>query len=56
MDYPMHIAGQPVTSADPRPVQLHYDGSEVGTIYQATKEQVDAAVAAAPNHARDDAR
>src|SRR6202165_4573443 len=47
MDYPMHIAGQPVTSADPRPVQLPYDGSEVGTIYQATKEQVDAAVAAA---------
>src|SRR5258708_36465802 len=47
MDYPMHIAGQPVTSAEPRPVQLPYDGSEVGTIYEATKEQVDAAVAAA---------
>ena len=43
----MHIAGQPVTSAEPRPVQLPYDGSEVGTIYQASKEQVDAAVAAA---------
>jgi hypothetical protein len=50
----MHIAGQPVKSDEPRPVQLPYDGSEVGTIYQATKEQVD--VAAAPNHARDDAR
>ena len=43
----MYIAGQPVRSADPRPVQLPYDGSEVGTIYQATKEQVEAAVAAA---------
>jgi acyl-CoA reductase-like NAD-dependent aldehyde dehydrogenase len=43
----MHIAGQPVKSDEPRPVQLPYDGSEVGTIYQATKEQVDAAVAAA---------
>ena len=43
----MHIGGQPVKSAEPRPVQLPYDGSEVGTIYQATKEQVDAAVAAA---------
>jgi acyl-CoA reductase-like NAD-dependent aldehyde dehydrogenase len=47
MDYPMHIGGHPVTSAEPRPVQLPYDGSEVGTIYQATKEQVEAAVAAA---------
>ena len=43
----MHIAGQPVKSAEPRPVQLPYDGSEVGTIYQATKEQVDAAISAA---------
>jgi acyl-CoA reductase-like NAD-dependent aldehyde dehydrogenase len=47
MEYPMHIAGQPVKSAEPRPVQLPYDGSEVGTIYQATKEQVDAAISAA---------
>src|SRR5260370_30688592 len=47
MDYQMHIAGHPVTSAEPLPFQLPYDGSEVGTIYQATKEQVDAAVAAA---------
>ena len=43
----MHIGGKPVTSAEPRPVRLPYDGSEVGTIYQATKEQVDAAIAAA---------
>jgi acyl-CoA reductase-like NAD-dependent aldehyde dehydrogenase len=47
MEYPMYIGGQPVRSADARPVQLPYDGSEVGTIYQATKEQVEAAVAAA---------
>jgi acyl-CoA reductase-like NAD-dependent aldehyde dehydrogenase len=43
----MHIGGQPVKSAEARPVRLPYDGSEVGTIYQATKEQVDAAIAAA---------
>src|SRR5438128_3717432 len=47
MEYPMHIGGKPVTSAEPRPVRLPYDGSEVGTIYQATKEQVDAAIEAA---------
>src|SRR5579872_3710683 len=47
MEYPMHIGGQPVKSGEARPVQLPYDGSEVGTIYQATKEQVDAAIAAA---------
>ena len=43
----MYIGGKPVISAEPRPVQLPYDGSTVGTIYQATKEQVDAAVTAA---------
>ena len=43
----MHIGGQPVKSAEARPVQLPYDGSEVGTIYEATEEQVDAAIAAA---------
>ena len=47
MEYPMHIAGQPVRNDDPRPVKLPYDGSEVGIIFQATKEQVDAAIAAA---------
>jgi acyl-CoA reductase-like NAD-dependent aldehyde dehydrogenase len=47
MEYPMVIGGRPVKSADARPVQLPYDGSEVGVIYQATKEQVDAAIAAA---------
>ena len=43
----MHIGGCDVKSADARPVRLPYDGSEVGVIYQATKEQVDAAIAAA---------
>src|SRR5216684_7122176 len=47
MDSPMFIGGRPVKTAEPRSVRLPYDGSEVGTIYQATREQVDAAVAAA---------
>jgi acyl-CoA reductase-like NAD-dependent aldehyde dehydrogenase len=47
MEYPMLIAGQAVKNENARPVQLPYDGSEVGIIYQATKEQVDAAIAAA---------
>ncbi|MBI1792087.1 MAG: aldehyde dehydrogenase family protein [Acidobacteria bacterium] len=47
MEYPMFIGGRPVTTAEPRPVELPFDGSEVGTVYQATKEQVDAAIAAA---------
>src|SRR5277367_4948745 len=47
MEYPMYIAGQAVRNDDPRPVKLPYDGSEVGVIFQATKEQVDAAISAA---------
>ena len=47
MDYPMQIGGRAVTNDAPRPVELPYDGSVVGTIFQATKEQVDAAIAAA---------
>src|SRR3989442_5127076 len=47
MEYPMYMGGKEFRTADPRPVQLPYDGSEVGTIYLADKEQVDAAVAAA---------
>lgn len=43
----MRIGGRAVTSAAPRPVRLPYDGSEVGTIYEATREQVEAAIAAA---------
>src|ERR1043165_9429164 len=47
MEYPMQIGGEAVTSNAPRPVELPFDGSEVGIIFQATKEQVDAAIAAA---------
>src|SRR5512143_1056289 len=47
MDFPMHIAGSAVKTANARPVELPYDGSVVGTIYQATPEQVDAAIGAA---------
>ena len=47
MEYPMQIGGAAVTTGEPRPVELPYDGSVVGTIFQATKEQVDAAIAAA---------
>ncbi len=47
MECPMVIGGQPVKSSEPRAVVLPFDGSEVATIYQATKEQVDAAIAAA---------
>jgi acyl-CoA reductase-like NAD-dependent aldehyde dehydrogenase len=47
MDYPMLIAGEAVKTHDARSVELPYDGSVVGTIYEAAKEQVDAAVSAA---------
>jgi acyl-CoA reductase-like NAD-dependent aldehyde dehydrogenase len=47
MDYPMRIGGEPVKTAQPLDVRLPYDGATVGTIYQATREEVDAAVAAA---------
>jgi acyl-CoA reductase-like NAD-dependent aldehyde dehydrogenase len=47
----MHIGGANVTTCEPRAVELPYDGSVVGTIYQAAKEQVDAAVAAAASAA-----
>jgi acyl-CoA reductase-like NAD-dependent aldehyde dehydrogenase len=47
MDYPMRIAGEAVTSSHRQDVALPYDGTPVGTIFQATSEQVNAAVAAA---------
>src|SRR5215470_691932 len=47
MEYPMHIGGQVVRTAHAQEVQLPYDGSPVGVIYQAEKSQVDEAVAAA---------
>jgi len=47
MDLPMRIAGQPVRSATPIAVELPYDGSQVATVYRATKEDVNRAVQAA---------
>lgn len=43
----MRIGGEPVRSSHPQDVQLPYDGSTVGTIFQADKEIVDAGVASA---------
>lgn len=43
----MRIAGEAVTSPWPQVVRLPYDGSAVGTIFQADPAQVDAAVASA---------
>ncbi len=52
MDYPMRIGGQPVTTPDRQVVELPYDGAEVGCVFRAAREQVEAAVdsarAAAP--------
>lgn len=45
--YPMHIAGEPVRSDRTSTVELPFDGSAVGTIFEATPAQVDAAVHAA---------
>ncbi|HVW85901.1 MAG TPA: aldehyde dehydrogenase family protein [Bryobacteraceae bacterium] len=46
-DYPMWIAGEPVRTADAQPVRVPFDGSVAGTIYQAGREQVNAAIEAA---------
>lgn len=43
----MYIGGEPVRTPDSIAVRLPYDGSEVGTIFAATAENVDAAVEAA---------
>jgi acyl-CoA reductase-like NAD-dependent aldehyde dehydrogenase len=47
MEYPMRIGGADVTTPNPRTVELPYDGSPVGTIFEAAREQVEAAVEAA---------
>ena len=43
----MRIGGEAVKTASPQPVLLPYDGSEVGTVFRAAAEQVEAAVTAA---------
>src|SRR5262245_4155669 len=47
MEYPMRIGGEAVRSEQPWVVHLPYDGSAVGTVFQADKQQVDAAIASA---------
>jgi len=47
MEYPMRIAGEAVKSSHSRTVQLPYDGSAVGTIFEADPAQVVVAVASA---------
>jgi acyl-CoA reductase-like NAD-dependent aldehyde dehydrogenase len=47
MEYPMHIGGRAVVTDRPLKVRLPYDGSEVATVYEAGREHVEAAVAAA---------
>jgi acyl-CoA reductase-like NAD-dependent aldehyde dehydrogenase len=47
MEYPMHIGGRSVVTDRPLKVELPYDGSEFATVYEAGKEQVETAVAAA---------
>lgn len=46
-EYPMFIAGSPVRTGEKRELRIPYDGSVVGTIYQAGPEQVNAAIEAA---------
>jgi len=43
----MRIAGRPVTTAARQPIQLPYDGTPVATVFRASREQVEDAVAAA---------
>ena len=43
----MHIGGSLVKTSHRQPVELPFDGSIVGTVYQAGQEQVEQAVAAA---------
>lgn len=43
----MRIGGEPVTAAATREIAIPYDGTPVATVYEASKEHVEAAVAAA---------
>ncbi|MBI4904287.1 MAG: aldehyde dehydrogenase family protein [Acidobacteria bacterium] len=52
MEYPMRIGGEAVKSSQPQDVHLPFDGTTVGTIYQAESAQVEAAIAAAKAAAR----
>jgi acyl-CoA reductase-like NAD-dependent aldehyde dehydrogenase len=47
MEYPMQIGGEPVRTPEKKPVRLPFDGTTVGVIFNAGKQEVDQAVAAA---------
>lgn len=46
-EYPMWIGGESVRTAATQEIRIPFDGSVAGTIYLASQEQVDAAIAAA---------
>jgi acyl-CoA reductase-like NAD-dependent aldehyde dehydrogenase len=47
IEYPMWIGGASVRTSDARAVRIPFDGSVAGTIFEAGREQVEAAIAAA---------
>lgn len=47
MEYPMRIGGALIRTDSPRQVELPYDGTPVATVWEASREQVEAAVEAA---------
>ncbi|MBL8233223.1 MAG: aldehyde dehydrogenase family protein [Bryobacterales bacterium] len=47
MEYPMRIGGEAVRTSKPQDVHLPFDGTTVGTIFQASKEEVHSAVRSA---------
>jgi acyl-CoA reductase-like NAD-dependent aldehyde dehydrogenase len=46
-DYPMWIGGEAVRTGDVLNVRIPFDGSVAGSVYQASQQQVDAAISAA---------
>jgi acyl-CoA reductase-like NAD-dependent aldehyde dehydrogenase len=46
-DYPMWIGGEAVRTGDVLNVRIPFDGSVAGSVYQASQEQVDAAISVA---------
>ncbi len=47
MEYPMRIGGALIRTDSPRQVELPYDGTPVATVWEASREHVEAAVEAA---------
>ena len=52
VEHPMLIGGRAVTTGTPRHLELPYDGTAVGTVFDAASAQVDAAISAAAAAAR----